>query len=202
MVFRRVRPRRAARAGRPPPAFHRRRYRSAACRRDDTDSRGRDSTARHCPRVRRRGARPEVPTESVEVAGFAVPPLRSAGVCSWDYRCLTTIRPEQVPRRRLAGVDWPAFAPCGLRSAFAPSTIRRGRRMNTTTGQDRPAGLERVACFALLAFAASLQVSIFAAGVLLHAHRDPLARPGHPQSRVDRGAGHVLAGSPLRRWSP
>ena len=40
---------------------------------------------------------------------------------------------------------------------------------NTTTGivEDRPVGLERAAWLALLAFAASLQVSIFAAGVLL-----------------------------------
>ncbi len=33
--------------------------------------------------------------------------------------------------------------------------------------QDRPVGLERAAWLALLAFAASIQVSIFAAGVLL-----------------------------------
>jgi O-antigen ligase len=39
--------------------------------------------------------------------------------------------------------------------------------MITMPEQDRPAGLERAAWLALLAFAASLQVSIFAAGVLL-----------------------------------
>ena len=37
----------------------------------------------------------------------------------------------------------------------------------TSTTEDRPLGLERAAWLALLAFAASLQVSIFAAGVLL-----------------------------------
>jgi O-antigen ligase len=37
----------------------------------------------------------------------------------------------------------------------------------TTSAEDRPLGLERAAWLALLAFAASLQVSIFAAGVLL-----------------------------------
>ena len=39
--------------------------------------------------------------------------------------------------------------------------------MITMPEQDRPAGLERAAWLALLAFAASLQVSIVAAGVLL-----------------------------------
>src|SRR4029453_15671348 len=37
----------------------------------------------------------------------------------------------------------------------------------TPIAEDRPVGLERAAWLALLAFAASLQVSIFAAGVLL-----------------------------------
>ena len=100
-----------------------------------------------------------VPTASLEVAGLPCRPCDQRVCAPGDFRCLTTLHARSRDRGGRTRAE--------LRSTFAATRLRRTSRMITMPEQDRPAGLERAAWLALLAFAASLQFSIFAAGVLL-----------------------------------